>query len=345
MDLSFASTVFLLGFLATLITFWIGIKLAHKYDFVDKPGGRKKHDVATPLIGGLIIVPIYFILGLSANLDFIMPFSSLLLGVILLLSIGALDDKFHIHPWVRFVIQIWVACFIVIFCGAEIKYMGDLFGFGEFYTGFLGKAFSVICFVLLMNAINMMDGVDGLAGGFITIALGWLMYVAYSGGAGSKFWAIAFLIAPMIGFLAYNARTPLRSKAAVFLGDAGALSLAIILGWFAINLSQYPPHLEVLAPVSIIWIMAVPIIDTFALFFVRMKQGRSPFEADRLHLHHKILDKGYTPGQTCLIILTLAIVSGGIGIFGIKAGIPEYVMLYSWSSIWIGYTFYRLKHA
>ncbi len=345
MDFSFASSLFSFGFAATIIALWIGIKLSHKFDFLDQPGGRKDHAEATPLIGGLVIIPIYFILGSILHLDYTMPFTYLIWGVMLLLSVGAIDDKVHIHPWVRFVIQIWVACYIVIFCAAEIEMMGDLFGFGNINMGYIAKPFSVICLVLLMNAINMMDGVDGLASGFVLIALSWLLFVAYDAGIMSQFWGIALLIAPILAFLCYNMRHPLRKKASIFLGDAGSLSLALILGWFAINLSQYPGNMNVLAPVSIIWIMAVPIIDTFALFFVRMKQGRSPFEADRLHLHHKILDKGYTPTQTTLIILGIALTSGAIGVYGIKLGVPESILLYSWSSIWIGYTYYRLKHA
>lgn len=97
--------------------------------------------------------------------------------------------------------------------------------------------------------------------------------------------------------------------------------------------------------VVIIWIMTVPIMDTFAIFFVRMKQKRSPFEADRLHAHYKAIDHGYTPAQATALIWLVALISGGIGYFGIKVGVPEYVLLYSWSAILGGYTYYRLKHA
>lgn len=331
------------GFWLTLVLFKLAIPLAVRAGLVDKPGGRKKHDGAIPLIGGLVIIPVFALLSYVIDLPSLMLLSPLLGGVVLLLVIGALDDKFHIHPWARFVIQIWLACYVVIFCNGEIENLGNLFGFGDVHLGWFAQIFSVTCLVLLMNAINMLDGMDGLAGGFVAVALGWLMFASYQTGFMIPFWAMAFLLIPILGFLAFNARYPTHPKARVFLGDAGSLSLALILGWFAIKLSQVQEPNEIFPAVSIIWIMSVPIMDTFAIFFTRMKQGRSPFDADRLHLHFKLQDRGYPPQIATPMILGFALTTGGIGYLGIKIGIPEYVLLYSWSAILIAYTYYRIK--
>lgn len=331
------------GFWASLAFFKIGLIVARKIGLVDQPGGRKTHEGAIPLIGGLIIVPVFAALSYAAHIPDLMTLSPLFGGVILLLVIGALDDKFHIHPWARFVIQIWLACYVVIFCHGEIENLGNLFGFGDVHLGWFSKVFSVTCLVLLMNAINMLDGMDGLAGGFVAVALGWLMLAAYNTNFMVPFWAMAFLLVPVLGFLFFNARHPLRKKAVMFLGDAGSLSLALILGWFAIKMAQVPEPNQVMPAVVIIWIMTVPIMDTFAIFFVRMKQGRSPFEADRLHIHYKIQDMGIDIKYVTPIILGFAVITGGIGYLGIKIGIPEYVLLYSWSAILGGYTYYRIK--
>jgi UDP-GlcNAc:undecaprenyl-phosphate GlcNAc-1-phosphate transferase len=338
-------TFALAGFVAALILFKAGIFLAVKGGLVDKPGGRKKHEGSVALIGGLVIIPVFAVLSLLAGINALMPLLPLLGGMIFLLVMGAIDDKFGIHPWARFVLQIWVACYVVIFCGASLENLGNLFGFGDVYLGWFGKYFSVICLVLLMNAINMLDGVDGLAGGFIAVSLGWLMLAAYDSNYIVPFWAMMFLLMPVLAFLVYNARHPLRKRASVFLGDAGSLSLAIILGWFAIKMAQIHEPKEVLAPVVIIWIMTVPIMDTFAIFFTRMRQGRSPFEADRLHTHHQLIDKGIDPKWVTPIILSFALLTGGMGYFGIKAGVPEYILLYSWSAILGLYTYYRVKNA
>lgn len=331
-----------LGLVVTFVLFRIGIKYAHKIGLLDKPGGRKTHEGAIPLIGGLVIIPVFAALVYSSGLHVQTFLGALFGGVALLLVVGIMDDKFHIHPWVRFVIQIWLACYVVVFCDANILSLGNLWGFGDVWMGdFFGKVFSATCFVLLMNAINLLDGMDGLAGGFLAIVLGWLMVIAYMSGATIYFWSMLFLLVPIIGFLFFNARYPFHKKANVFLGDAGSLSLALIVGWFAIQMAKSPD--PIMPPVVIIWIMTLPIMDTFAIFFTRKKQGRSPFSADRLHAHYKIQDKGIEPQIVAPMLWIFAAVTGGIGYIGIQMGVPEYVLLYSWSAILLGYTYYRIR--
>ena len=338
----------LLGIALSFTLLKLSKLIAPTLGMVDHPGGRKKHEGPIPLVGGIIIIPIYFFLILLSPIPAGPGLLPLLFGTIILLIIGAWDDRSHIKPWFRFVLQIWIACYVVIFCGAELTQLGNLFGFGTVGLGFLSQAFSVTCLVLLMNAINMMDGMDGLAGGFIAVALGVLLLVAYDGQSLWMMQAIILLLCPLCVFLLFNARYPFHKKASVFLGDAGALSLALIIGWFAIHsvisspINQTPDN-ELLSPVLIIWIMTVPIIETFSIFFTRMKQGRSPFEADRLHLHTYLQDKGWRPQIITPFILLLALSTGLFGYFALKIGIPDYILLYSWSALLLGITYYRLK--
>ena len=345
------SSLFILGFigfLLSLVLFKIGIRLAHKIGLVDKPdqkGGRKNHENIIPLIGGLVIVPVFIFLCYIAKVPDSILIAPLFGGVILLLIIGALDDKFEILPWARFVVQIWVSCFIAIFCQAELTNLGNLFGFGDVELGWFGVAFTATCLVLLMNAINMLDGVDGLAGGFIAIAVGWFMFAAWQAGTLAFFAPLFLLLMPLLAFLCFNARHPWRKKASLFMGDAGSMSLALILGWFAITMAQAETPNQIFSPVVIIWIMTVPIVDTFAVFFTRMRQGRSAFDADRLHLHYRMIDSGLSPAKTTYIIWCIAIATGAIGYVSNQAGVPDFVLLYSWSAIWLGYAFYRIKNA
>ena len=349
MGFSHFTLLSIFGFVASIALIWLAKKNAPRIGLVDNPGGRKQHKGAIPLVGGMVIIPIFSFLIFIAGLYPVFSLGPLIGGVLFLLSIGFLDDKFHIHAWVRFVIQIWVACYVVIFCDAALYDLGDLFGWGAVQMGVMGKPFAVICLVLLMNAINMLDGMDGLAAGFVSVALVWLMTAAYQAGSIAYFWVLVFLLIPILAFLLFNARYPFNNKAQVFLGDAGSLSLALLLGWAAIKSAQVPEissgSLQILSPVVIIWIMSVPIIDTFAIFFVRVKQGRSPFEADRLHLHHKFLDHGIPVHWATVLIWGIAVVTGGIGYVGFHAGVPDYILLYSWSGLLVGYTYYRLKHA
>ncbi len=332
------------GFFLTLAVFWAARPMAHKVGLVDKPGGRKQHEGAIPLIGGLVIITIFLVLGLIAKMQDAINFLPLMGGVLFLLTVGTLDDKFHVHAWVRFVIQIWVSCYIVIFCGAEIENLGNLLGFGEIDLGYAAKPFSVTCFVLLMNAINMMDGLDGLVGGFMVIVLGWLAFVYYQAGSVFHAQTIALLLAPLIAFLFLNMRHPLRKKACVFLGDAGSLSLGLLLGFFAISAAKGQGVDFILPPVAIIWFVGVPVIDAFSLFFVRLKRGGHPFEADRLHLHYKLVDSGIAPQYATPLMLALSFLFCAVGYFGAAFNVPEYILTYSWTALLLGYTFYNLKY-
>jgi len=346
MNVSSIPLLFSCGFILTFILFIVGKKIAPLCGLVDTPSDRKNHIGQIPLIGGLVIIPVYALLIFLSDVPSGVGLLPLLLGAFVLLAIGAWDDCVPLKPWLRFIIQIWIACYVVIFCGAELPHLGNLFGFGTVWLGFISKAFSVTCFVLLMNAMNMLDGMDGLAGGFTAIALGIFFLVAYEGDAYWMMLSISLVLVPLTVFLLFNARYPFHKKASIFLGDAGSLSLALIMGWFAIHsvinspINQTPEDF-LYAPVLIIWVLSVPIIETFSIFFTRMKQGRSPFEADRLHLHCYLQDKGWKPQYITPFILLIALITGAIGYLGLKIGIPDYILLYIWSAILLGVTYYR----
>lgn len=335
----------LTAFVACIIFFFFGKKLAASIGLVDAPGGRKNHEGAIPLIGGIVIVPVFAVLTLYVGLQNFLPLYPLLTATAVLLLMGLQDDRAHILPWIRFIVQIWVASFVVVECGVELSNLGNLFGFGDAQLGWGSKIFSVVCLVLLMNAINMLDGVDGLLGSFLVAAFGWLAFAFWSVEEIEIASAILLLLIPITVFLMFNARYPFHGKASIFLGDAGSLSLALLLGYFAILSAQNVGDAEILQPVSIIWIMTLPIVDTFAVFFVRVKQGRSPFDADRLHTHYKLIDHGFSPAKTTLLLFCFAVITGAIGVFAPRFGVTEYVLLYGWSIIWLGYTAHRLKHA
>jgi UDP-GlcNAc:undecaprenyl-phosphate GlcNAc-1-phosphate transferase len=333
------------GFIGAVLLLLMCRKLAIRAGLTDQPGGRKNHDGAIPLIGGLVIFPVFSILVLLSGFQNSLPFHELLAAALVLLIMGVMDDRFHIMPWIRFILQIWVATFVVVVCDAKLTNLGNLFGFGDADLAWGDEVFSITCLVLLMNAINMLDGVDGLVGSFMVAALGWLAFAFFQAGALTSFYAVLFLVMPIFGFLVFNGRYPFHHKASVFLGDAGSLSLALLLGYFAITAAKEVGEAQILSPVSIIWIMTLPIVDTFAVFFVRVKQGRSPFDADRLHAHYKLIDAGITPGKTTMILFFFSVITGAIGYYAPLYGVPEYVLLYSWSVIWLGYTYYRLKNA
>ena len=323
------------AFVVTAIALWGGRILALRFGFADKPGGRKKHDNPVPPIGGLAILPVFLIFSHLAGLDSIVPWP-LAAGLIGLLVMGAIDDARSIPSQIKFALIILVACFVVIFGEAQIGNLGNLFGFGAVELGAGSKVFTILALALLMNAVNMLDGVDGLAGGFCALVAFWMMVVCGAAGDTEAFAALAILLAALLGFLVFNLRAPWRKSASVFMGDAGALSLGLLLGWFCIKLTQGDG--APLEPATVIWIIAVPVMDAFALFIARSIRGLHPFKADRRHLHHRLQDVGLSPGRTTAVILALIAFFALIGFVAQAENVPAYFLFYGWMALFIAHT-------
>jgi UDP-GlcNAc:undecaprenyl-phosphate GlcNAc-1-phosphate transferase len=192
----------------------------------------------------------------------------------------------------------------------------------------------------VINAMNMIDGVDGLAGGVALIAL--LIFAAFVAATGQLHTTLLLpLIGGVAGFMLFNLRTPWRSRASVFMGDAGSVLLGFSLAWYSVNLAQVR---DVFTPITAIWILAVPLMDTTALMIRRVIKGRSPFSADREHLHHILQRAGFTPGETVAILYALTLLMAAVGVAGWWLGLPEYVMFYAFMALFVAY-FYGMLHA
>jgi UDP-GlcNAc:undecaprenyl-phosphate GlcNAc-1-phosphate transferase len=326
----------IVAFLITVAALFVGRRLALRCGFADKPGGRKQHDAPVPPIGGLVILPVAFAMCWLAGLEAIMPWP-LAAGIGMLLVMGGLDDAFNIKPALKFTIMVWTACFVVIFGEAQIVEVGNLFGFGPVELGILSKPFTIMCLVLLMNALNMMDGVDGLAGGFCALVVFWMLVVCLGAGNPAYVQTLTIILAALMGFLVFNMRAPWRKSASVFLGDSGSLCLGLLLGWFCIRLTQNwatPP----LQPATVIWIIALPVMDAFALFLARSLRGKHPFDADRRHLHHRLMDAGLTPGQTTIVMLSIVAVMALTGFIAQAHDIPPVLLFAVWMILFIIHT-------
>ena len=331
---SMALAVFVLVALAIPVLRFV----ADKVGLVDQPGGRKQHDGAVPLVGGLAIFPI-FIGGLilNGNVSETWP---LIVSILLLLITGAVDDRMMLPAKFKFFVQ-FAAAFIIVLCGAaKVTKLGDLFGFGPFGLNFISIPFSIIATVLLINAINLMDGLDGLSGGIGALIFGFLSYAAI--GAGSALSAqTLMLLAALLAFLCYNMRTPLRSKASVFIGDAGSLSLGLVIAWYSMTLASY--SVWAIEPMSVAWVLALPIFDICGQFARRMRLGQHPFTPDRFHFHHHFINAGVSAGKAVCVILMICMVFGAFGVFAPKLGVPIWVLTVSWITLLLAHIFMSLK--
>ncbi len=334
MSAFFVQQIWILPFIAflgvvALTPFAIRVAPAlHLVDAPDGPDGRKRHEGAIPLIGGLVIFPVFIVCSLIAGFSWETHWP-LYSAIALLLLTGGIDDKVHLHPWLKFFTQFCAAGLIILPGGAQIHQLGDLFGLGFVGLDFMSLPFSFAAVVLLINAVNLMDGLDGLSAGCCAVALSWIAFGFYAAGFMADFYAVLILIAAIIGFLLFNMRTPMRGKAALFLGDAGSLSLGLCLAWFALYVGKDPDNAP-LPPMSVAWILAVPILDTCAQFYRRVRAGRHPFSPDRGHFHHHFVHAEVPVSYAVAVILLITFLTGAFGVLGSLWGIPPAVITMSW---------------
>jgi UDP-GlcNAc:undecaprenyl-phosphate GlcNAc-1-phosphate transferase len=286
---------------------WVLEPVAHRFGLLDHPGGRKQHGHPTPLVGGLamaigIMVPVVWV-G-----EYPRSYLGFMLGGALLVLVGLADDILDVRWWVRLLAQAAAALVMVYVGGVRVEYLGQVFGLATLDLGIWSVPFTVFATVGVINAFNMSDGVDGLAGCLAVAGLA--MYCAAAIYSGNHFMVerLAPVIAAVSVFLLFNMRHPWRERARVFMGNAGSAFLGYLIAWVCFRLTQNPSHpvTPVLAP----WLVAPPIIDCVVLIVRRLKQGRSPFAAGRDHLHHLMLDAGFTPTQIALSVSALSCVLG-----------------------------------
>lgn len=295
---------------------------------VDRPGGRKRHARPIPLIGGLAMFGAFSVVVLLLWPFPVVPYGSLLLGMALMVGVGCLDDRYEITRSGRFFVQILAALIMTSWGEVQILSLGNLAGTGDLMLGHWAIPFTVICTVGLINAVNMADGFDGLAGGIVMTGLLWLGVLAALASVNSAtlpmLITLAFAIA---GFLIFNMRNPWRRKASVFMGDAGSLMLGFALAWFAVYISQAPA--ADIPPMTIAWILALPIFDTVTVIIRRLLRGASPFEPARDHIHHVLLRAKVNGCSTTYVLVTVAAIYGGVGVGGWLYGVPEWLMFSS----------------
>jgi UDP-GlcNAc:undecaprenyl-phosphate/decaprenyl-phosphate GlcNAc-1-phosphate transferase len=296
---------------------------APRIGLIDRPGGHKGHRTPTPLGGGVAIwlttvaltLAGTLVLGLegaglpgplakyAGGLWLRAPELGAILGLASLIMImGLIDDRFGL-PWqVRLGVQLGLATALVV-AGVRVTL------FWPFTHPVLGGAVSVLWIVGLTNAFNMLDNMDGLAAGVGLIASA--LFAAAQIAVESLFVPaiLLVLVGALAGFLVFN-----RAPARLFMGDAGSNFLGFLLGSLTIagtfyrSEPTYSPY-GVLAPLLV---MAVPLYDMTSVIVIRLRDGRSPFEGDRRHFSHRLVDRGLTPPQAVRTI-DLVTLAGGLG--------------------------------
>ena len=271
------------------------MRLAPSLGMIDAPDPRKVHSVPIPRVGGLGIV-----IGAIIPMLVWLPFNdltiSILLGAFILLVFGTWDDIAELGHYVKFVGQFLAAGVVVYYGDLYVSYF-PLNNY-ETISESVGRPFTVIAIVGMINALNHSDGLDGLAGGESLISLGVITYLAFIFNSDLMLIICAATIGGIFGFLRFNSH-----PARVFMGDGGSQFLGFILAVLVIVLTQQVN--TTLSPALPVLLLGLPIVDILAVFFLRAKHKMNLFRATRNHIHHRLLDIGFLHYESVMFIYTV----------------------------------------
>ncbi len=317
-----------------LFSIWLLKPLAIRLRLIDSPGGRKQHQGDIPLIGGLAMFVGFLFALLTLNVS-LSVYRSFIAASGLLVLVGVLDDFQELSAHARLVAQIIAGLLMALWGSTQLTHFGNILFFGDITLGLLSIPITVFAVVGIINAVNMTDGLDGLAGSLALVQLLLLALIAYKGHLVTDVQILCALIFSLLGFLMFNLRLPWRSHAHIFMGDSGSMFLGFSLAWFLVSLAQNTLH--VARPVTMIWIMIVPLFDTTRLLISRIYQRRSPFSPDREHIHHILAEKGFNATQTILLLCFATLISGLFAIAGDHFNVPASVMFFAYIALFGGF--------
>ena len=303
-------------------------RLAPGWGLLAQSGPRMQHQGSIPTVGGLAMgVAFLATYALTALMSRTASLSPLLAtAVAITLAGGVLDDRHALRSLPKFAFQIAAAALLALTGDALLTHLGQLMSAELFTLGRWAAPLSVFALVGVMNAMNMADGLDGLAGALALAACISFGASASFAGHGPEFAVICITAGATLAFLFFNAHLPWRHQATVFMGDTGSLLLGLLLGWFAVRLSM--SERPALAPITAVWMLALPIADTVTLLVRRSLRGRNPFHADRHHMHHILMALGLSSARTTALLFWLALALGIGALIADRLGVPQYVMFY-----------------
>lgn len=289
--------LFVIAFAVSLLsTPWVA-RLAFRIGAVDQPSKRKIHHRVMPRLGGLAVFAGFAVAAAFLGVD--SRLGGLLAGGTVILLLGILDDTRGLSPKVKLFGQT-VAATIVVFSGIRIEFINNPFN-GYFYLGDFSIPFTVFWIVAITNAVNLIDGLDGLASGVSTIALLTFAIIAYQIGQSTVSLLALALAGAILGFLRYN-----FYPAKIFLGDCGSMFLGFMVAVLAVfGLLKGVTVVTFVVPIII---LGVPIFDTCFAILRRFYEHKPIFQADKQHLHHRLLSFGFSHRQTVLLIYGLSLI-------------------------------------
>jgi UDP-N-acetylmuramyl pentapeptide phosphotransferase/UDP-N-acetylglucosamine-1-phosphate transferase len=344
------SIVFLFSLALTAFVIPFTLNISAQKNLYDLPDSRKMHTIPTSRLGGLAFVPIIiaaFCLGIGLFSHFgiqvdmkpIEQFAYLFVGLILLYFLGLCDDLIGVQYRWKFLIQIVVACLLPC-SGLWINSCGGLFGIYAI-PAWIGIPISIFIVVYITNAINLIDGIDGLASGLSCISLVIIGIFSLIQHQVFFVFVIVATLGVLLPFFYFNIFGSVKHHSKLFMGDAGSLTLGYILGFFLLNFSQTNPGLE-LSKHDIQWIifssLIIPLFDVIRVLWSRYRNRQPLFLPDKNHIHHKILRTGLSVTGTLICLLLISLLYIAINYFSIHRIQITYLFLLD-VALWFGIHF------
>ena len=295
------AAAFLIAFIATPVV----KSFAQKVGAIDVPkDNRRMHKEPIPRMGGLAIFLGFFFSVIIFG-DITPQVRSMLLGAVIIVILGILDDIYTLKAWPKFLVQI-VAAVIAVLGGNQILILSNpnIFSANPYWDlGALSIPVSVLWIVAITNAVNLIDGLDGLAVGVSIISSMTLLVISLAVSDGEMALMMAALVGACIGFFPYN-----MNPAKIFMGDTGSTFLGFVLATMSIQgLFKFYTIVSFAVPFLM---LGLPIFDTTFAFIRRIAHGQSPMKADRSHVHHRLIDMGLSQKQAVAVLYVISAILG-----------------------------------
>ncbi|NMP32941.1 UDP-N-acetylglucosamine--undecaprenyl-phosphate N-acetylglucosaminephosphotransferase [Thalassotalea sp. M1531] len=332
------------AFFSSILTIKVLLPLAPHIGLIDIPSERKRHDGAIPLIGGIsiftgVLIASTLFIGQSQIVNLYLISSALIV------FIGTLDDIYDLSVGSRILFQGIIACVLVFGAGEYIHNFGNIISFGNVDIGSYGMIFTILAVIAAINAFNMVDGIDGLAGSMSIITIASVAILTVLNSPDQNVLLPLLIVVSTIPYLFYNVSTRNPRGKKIFMGDAGSMYMGLTIIWLlTISTQSSEASSSSFRPVTALWIIAIPLMDMFAIMYRRIRKGESPFKADNGHIHHIFLANGFTSRKALWLISFLSVLCAAVGITGDYYAIPEWLMLVGFILVFCVYTTVLQKH-
>ncbi|MCG7538928.1 undecaprenyl-phosphate alpha-N-acetylglucosaminyl 1-phosphate transferase [Pseudoalteromonas sp. CO348] len=326
------------SFVMSLVAIGVVRPVAIRFNLVDKPNERKKHEGNIPLIGGIAV---FCSVSVTASLFFPLnnELASYLFASGLMVMLGVMDDRHDLSVRIRVFFQVVVATLMIVSTEGYIENLGNILFFGDINLAWFGVIFTYVAVIGIINAFNMVDGIDGLLGSMAIITLTSISFLLFNSGQTSLLSIL--LVAALVPYLIFNLGVFGTQYKKIFMGDAGSMFIGFTVVWLLVINTQ--GEFSSFRPVTALWIVAVPLMDMAAIIIRRIRKGKSPFSPDRDHLHHIFLRAGFTSKQALVIISVIGILFAMVGLVGEVYQVSEGLMFLLFIAIFISYN-YAILH-